>query len=141
MSIKLPDGTIISSGINYKNVLPRTGGTMTGPLTLSGDPTEDLHAVTKQYLEKIVGDIGNKTIAEYLDEKINSNIEHCVVNAKTHFDFPSMGNSNTIYKAEEEKKLYQWNPIALRYEVLCDTSSGGVLDIKIINGGNAYGID
>lgn len=28
-----------------------SGGTMTGPLTLHGDPTESLHAVTKQYVD------------------------------------------------------------------------------------------
>lgn len=29
----------------------KTGGTMTGTLTLSGDPTADLHAATKQYVD------------------------------------------------------------------------------------------
>jgi len=29
----------------------KSGDTMTGPLTLSGDPSSALHAVTKQYLE------------------------------------------------------------------------------------------
>ena len=31
--------------------LPISGGTMTGPLTLSGDPAEDLQAATKQYVD------------------------------------------------------------------------------------------
>ena len=65
--------------------------------------------------------------------------EACVVNAQTHYDFPSMGRDNVIYKAEAEKKIYQWNPIALKYEVLSDIESGGVLDIDLINGGNANG--
>jgi len=30
--------------------VPKAGGTMTGPLTLSGDPTNALHPVTKQFL-------------------------------------------------------------------------------------------
>lgn len=34
-----------------KNLLPLSGGTMTGPLTLSGDPTEALHAASKQYID------------------------------------------------------------------------------------------
>jgi microcystin-dependent protein len=34
--------------------VPITGGTMTGLLTLSGDPTLALHAVTKQYLDSII---------------------------------------------------------------------------------------
>lgn len=33
--------------------LPISGGTMTGPLTLSGDPTEDLQAAPKQYVDKL----------------------------------------------------------------------------------------
>ena len=32
--------------------LPLTGGTMTGPLILSGDPTENLEAATKQYVDE-----------------------------------------------------------------------------------------
>lgn len=34
--------------------LPLSGGTMTGPLTLSGDPTEDLQAAPKQYVDQKV---------------------------------------------------------------------------------------
>lgn len=33
--------------------LPISGGTMTGPLTLSGDPTEDLQAAPKQYVDAL----------------------------------------------------------------------------------------
>jgi hypothetical protein len=29
------------------------------------------------------------------------------MNAETHFDFPSVGDTNVIYKAEKEKKIYQ----------------------------------
>lgn len=62
-----------------------------------------------------------------------------VVNALTHYDFPSTGNPNIIYKAEEEKKIYQWNSISLAYEVISDNR--GLDDIKIIYGGNANGTD
>lgn len=60
-----------------------------------------------------------------------------VINAETHFDFPSVGNVNVIYKAEKEKKIYQWNSTSLIYEVISDES--GLDDIEIINGGNANG--
>lgn len=63
--------------------------------------------------------------------------ESCVVNANTHYDFPSVGKVNTIYKAESEKMIYQWNPTALKYEALNSAESGGVLDIDVINGGGA----
>lgn len=37
------------------NALPKSGGTMTGLLTLSGDPTSDLDAATKGYVDAAVG--------------------------------------------------------------------------------------
>ena len=60
-----------------------------------------------------------------------------VFNAPTHFDFPSIGRENTIYKADTEKKIYQWNPTSLVYELL--SSGESTLDIELINGGNANG--
>ena len=39
-----------------------------------------------------------------------------VFNASTHSDFPSIGRVDTIYKAESEKIIYQWNPTELKYE-------------------------
>lgn len=35
--------------------LPLGGGTMTGPLTLSGPPVSSLHAATKAYVDSLVG--------------------------------------------------------------------------------------
>ena len=63
-----------------------------------------------------------------------------VFNAQTHFDFPSIGSVDMIYKAEAERKIYQWNAMDSKYESL----SGGSFDpseIKLINGGNANGTD
>lgn len=65
--------------------------------------------------------------------------ESSVVNASTHYDFPSIGKANVIYKAEVEKIIYQWNPTALKYEALNSAEPGGVLDIDLIHGGNANG--
>ena len=48
--------------------------------------------------------------------------EDYVFNAKTHLDFPLSGRTNVIYKAEEEKKLYQWNSSKSIYEPLTDGS-------------------
>ena len=62
-----------------------------------------------------------------------------VVNAQTHYDFPSIGKVNTIYKAESEKMIYQWNPTALKYEALNSIESETPLDINLIHGGNANG--
>lgn len=41
-----------------------------------------------------------------------------VVSAATHYDFPETGAANTIYKATEEKLLYQWNSDIQAYELL-----------------------
>lgn len=58
-----------------------------------------------------------------------------VFNAKTHSDFPENGFANIIYKAEDEKKLYQWNTTEHKYEVLneidiSDGFSGSWNDLK-----------
>ena len=89
--------------------------------------------------ENIPGDaktIGNKLTE--LDNKI-SNIEtsggsQSVYNADTHYDFPSIGSVNVIYKASKEKKTYQWNAETLTYEPLDEDK---LADISLINGGKA----
>ena len=43
-----------------------------------------------------------------------------VVNANTHYDFPVIGDVNVLYKASQEKKLYQWNEEHYEYELLID---------------------
>lgn len=62
-----------------------------------------------------------------------------VFNAKTHFEFPSIGSVDMIYKAENEKKIYQWNEVDLRYEVLSEIEVT-IQNIDMICGGNANGI-
>ena len=98
------------------------------PILDSGQPG----FVTDENLLKI-GD--GKTPWNDLDYTGSS---ECVVNAKTHYDFPSVGRPNTIYKAEEEKLVYQWNSTELKYEQL-NAASGEILDINLINGGSANG--
>jgi hypothetical protein len=39
--------------VSVEGNLPLTGGTMTGKITLDGDPTSALHAVTKQYVDNV----------------------------------------------------------------------------------------
>ena len=64
--------------------------------------------------------------------------EASVTNAQTHYDFPSIGRENVIYKAEAEKCIYQWNAANLAYELLGSTEiSGDLSNIEIIHGGNA----
>lgn len=81
---------------------------------------------------KIGNGLANWNALKYIDEYGTG-----VINAETHFDFPSVGNANVIYKAEKEKKIYQWNSVSLVYEVISD--GNGLEDIETINGGNANG--
>ena len=51
--------------------------------------------------------------------------------------FPETGDPNRLYKANDEKSLYQWNAKEQKYDIL---SQGEVFDpstIKLINGGKA----
>lgn len=64
--------------------------------------------------------------------------ESSVVNASTHYDFPSIGKVDVLYKAESEKKIYQWNPTDMKYEPM-DSDDDEILDVKIIHGGRANG--
>lgn len=61
-----------------------------------------------------------------------------VFNAKTHYEFPSIGQADMIYKAESEKKIYQWNATNLKYEVLSEIEVT-MQDLELIHGGNANG--
>ena len=64
--------------------------------------------------------------------------EASVVNANTHYDFPSVGKENAIYKAASEKALYQWNAQELKYEPLGKAEiTGDWTDISVIHGGYA----
>ena len=61
-----------------------------------------------------------------------------VFNAKTHYEFPSIGSVDMIYKAEDERKIYQWNETSMKYEVLSEIEVT-IQDLDIIYGGNANG--
>jgi hypothetical protein len=47
------NGVAVTAG-NLANYLPLAGGVMTGLLTLSGPPTANLHAATKQYVDGLI---------------------------------------------------------------------------------------
>lgn len=57
-----------------------------------------------------------------------------IVNEQTHYDFPSVGDENYIYKAIAEHKIYQWDKNELRYVPISAFD-----EIELIFGGNASG--
>ncbi len=84
----------------------------------------------------------DKTIVGAINE-INQNLKNgsstsmqLVFNAATHYDFPSVGSVDVIYKAYNERKTYQWNAERLVYETL---DVDDLSNISVINGGGANG--
>ena len=82
-------------------------------------------AKTFEEWKKIIEDLGEGTAS--------------VFNAETRYDFPSVGSPNVIYKAESERRIYQWNSNELKYEALNSAETPGGLNIKVIYGGDASG--
>ncbi len=68
----------------------------------------------------------------------SSETNKLVVNCDTHYDFPSIGSVNVIYKAYQEQMLYQWNETEMKYEPLSSTTVD-INSVSLINGGNANG--
>lgn len=78
----------------------------------------------------------DKTVVGAINElKNNMSVQSGVYNAATHYDFPSVGSVDIIYKAYDERKTYQWNAESLIYETLNED----VFDVIEINGGDSNG--
>lgn len=128
-------------GIKGEEVLPtnflifkiKEGCFSTG--TEPAPPTPTIYQQLLNLLEKKQDKLEAGAGITIEDGVISTTSANGVVNAKTHLDFPSVGNPNVIYKAEEERKLYQWDEGTLTYVALDE----GVADVEIIHGGNASG--
>lgn len=62
--------------------LPKSGGTMTGNLTLKGDPTSNLHAATKQYVDNAVNSAPEQVQSDW--NQMNETATDYIKN-KTHY--------------------------------------------------------
>lgn len=100
-AIPTEDG--IEEAINgaVANYLPLSGGTLTGALTLSGAPSNNLHAATKKYVDDAVGALATITIS--------------VVSS-----LPTTGSSNVIYLVP--KSTAQTNNVYDEYVWVASTS-------------------
>lgn len=101
------------------------------PVLAQGEPS---FVIDKNALK--IGD--GVTPWKELDYIGGESCESGVYNASTRYDFPSIGSVNKIYKAEDEKKIYQWNSKTLSYEVLSEVELT-IQDLEVIYGGNANG--
>ena len=96
-------------------VVETDGGTITNAtITLAQDPTEDMQAATKKYVD-------------------SKNLQ--IFTAKTEKGFPTVGMPNVIYKTDDGT-AYIWT-VSNGYEVLCEAQSSGIENITLINGGKA----
>lgn len=64
--------------------------------------------------------------------------EHNIISYDSHIDFPSVGNVNYIYKANNEAMLYHWDEEKKAYISLGPASISDDT-INLIDGGNAFG--
>lgn len=70
-------GAEIDAGIQAaRNALPKSGGTMTGALTLSGSPVSDNQAATKKYVDDAVKNVpggssgGTPNAVQYVPQEL-----------------------------------------------------------------------
>ena len=103
------------------------------PILASGEPG---FAIDKNAI-KIGDGVTPWTELEYVGGE-NDGASGGVFSAETHYDFPSVGSADVIYKAEIERKIDQWNEASLKYETLSEIEIT-IQDLDLIHGGNANG--
>ena len=116
--------------------LPLTGGTMTGPLILSGDPTENLEAATKQYVDEakasVLELVLNKNAGYSTNETLN--FTKSVKNAKLLF-FGIKANSSSSREGYISLGINNQGDFVSKQFGL---SSGNGFSVVLINVGNGY---
>ena len=64
--------------------------------------------------------------------------EHNIVSYASHNDFPSVGNVNYLYKANDEDMLYCWDDKEANFVIIGPVGTNSET-IDFIDGGNAFG--
>lgn len=125
--LKLTD---LSSGV----YVPLAGGTMTGALTLSGDPTMNLQAATKQYVDNAAPDLSGYS---FLPSKILT----------TTIDTATSASSYIITDEEDTEELKNGKTLIIKIDTTASSdtvqfnyNNSGYkqfkdLDVRISNGG------
>jgi len=70
----------------FAGKLDKTGGTLTGPLALSGTPTASLHAATKQYVDEVSAGVvlGQIPDGSITSEKLSGGVNTTLATSTTH---------------------------------------------------------
>lgn len=97
---------------------------------------DEIESAIESYGIDVPYDTDTKEYGDLIRSVYEKGSASAVFNAETHYDFPSVGSVDTIYKAQGERLIYQWNPDELKYETIGSTSED-IGNIEIINGGSA----
>ena len=98
---------------------------------------DKIESTIESYGIDVPYDTDTKEYGELIRSVYEKGSVSAVFNAETHYDFPSVGSVDVIYKAQTERMIYQWNPDELRYETIGSIGGGDIGNIEIINGGSA----
>lgn len=114
------DGYATESEVDTKleDYLPKSGGTMTGALTLKGEPTADLQAATKKYVDdKAPLIIDTKNISNASGVKAALNLINVALGNRDvilfqnsvparYYSLSTVSTSSAIFASVENKKIY-----------------------------------
>lgn len=59
------DFATAAQGTKADNAMPKSGGTFTGAITLAANPTADMHAATKKYVDSAISGVTQFDVAKY----------------------------------------------------------------------------
>lgn len=68
---------------------------------------------------------------DYINQGGGGSGENILVSKATAAEFPVIGDPDKLYKATEEKLLYQWNDATQTYEALGSIAPGGEVTIEV----------
>ena len=103
---------IQAGGTVYDSFVLKAGSTMTGALTLSGAPTVDLHAATKQYVDTVAGSATAAAASAAAAATTYDNFDDRYLGAKS--SAPSVDNdgnaliTGAIYWNSVTNAMYAW---------------------------------
>jgi hypothetical protein len=107
---------IQSGGTVYESFVLKAGSTMTGPLTLSGAPSSNLHAATKAYVDTVAGSTAAAQAAQAAAEAALDSFDDRYLGAKS--TAPSVDNdgnaltTGAIYWNTPAAVMYAWTGTA-----------------------------